>query len=109
MLRIMIKVSAYILSVHSSSGFYEELHQVVVTLPSRQVKRLKLGDQRFARDFFQIQEVLTWSSDGPFPALSCSWARHCLKKGEEGFLDYDEHESGAIYNKNKVLLQLLQC
>ena len=44
MLRIMVKVNAYILSVHSSSGFYEELHQIVVTLPSRQVKRLKLGD-----------------------------------------------------------------
>ena len=47
----MVKVNAYILSVHSSSGFYEELHQVVVTLPSRQVKRLKLGDWRFLRDF----------------------------------------------------------
>ena len=80
MLRIMVKVNAYILSVHSSSGFYEELHQVVVTLPSRQVKRLKLGDWRFVRDYFQVQEVLTWSSDGPFPALSCSWARHCLNK-----------------------------
>ena len=55
MLRIMVKVNAYILSVHSSSGFYEELHQVVVTLPSRQVKRLKLGYWRFVRDYFRFK------------------------------------------------------
>ena len=69
MLRIMIKVSAYILSVHSSSGFYEELHQVVVTLPSRQVKRLKLGDWRFARDFFSDSKGLNLVVGWTFPSF----------------------------------------
>ena len=54
-------LNAYILSVHSSSGFYEELHQVVVTLPSRQVKRLKLGDRRFVRDSRGLNLVVRWT------------------------------------------------
>ena len=57
-------LNAYILSVHSSSGFYEELHQVVVTLPSRQVKRLKLGDWRFVRDLLSsrgLNLVVGWT------------------------------------------------